>query len=115
MREMDALMSILEPLSEQQRYKLDPVTESVRDRQKGRGVLLLNPELPALKNFDPEGAIVLNGGKEYRVTVDAALRGMRIKDEDGISTDQIHPGFWVEAHVFDVGKWPIVEMVAEKE
>jgi len=81
-------------VSPQIQWRMDRSAAAEEDRRKGRGYLIINPELD-LGEMDVDGCIVEKDGVEYRVIIDERIRGMRIKDEDGKETDQIHAGFWV--------------------
>lgn len=69
------------------------------DSERGRGHLVVNPEIPELAEY--EGAIVDHEGGEFRVEASELLRGARTKEGAVVF------GYWVAGTGVDAGGIPL--------
>jgi hypothetical protein len=76
-------------VDKQAQFREDPKGARQEDFEKGRGVLIINPEILP-DDLDPHGQVIDRDGVEYRVYVDPYLAGMRNSE-----TGEVVSGYWL--------------------
>ena len=71
---LEARDDLQDIIDAQEQYEKDPMACQSIDRKKGRGILVVNPDVEFLS--EAHGNICVNDGVEYRVTKSEAMRGM---------------------------------------
>lgn len=86
-RLLEASEDVQDIINAQEQYEKDPVVCQRTDREKGRGILVVNPDVEFLSRA--HGKICAQDGVEYRVLRSEMMRGM--VNSDGEKVD----AFWV--------------------